>query len=69
MNNNMVLVFQQLCHKAREMVPVKNKLFLKDMHFKGFPLSILRWVLFFISKKCLFSEIILKRHMVNDNNK
>ncbi|CAH8533352.1 unnamed protein product [Schistosoma intercalatum] len=42
MNNNMVLVFQQLCHKAREMVPVKNKLFLKDMHFKGFPLSILR---------------------------
>lgn len=47
----MVLVFQQLCHKAREMVPVKNKLFLKDMHFKGFPLSILRWVLFFYFEK------------------
>ncbi|KAK4471316.1 hypothetical protein MN116_004754 [Schistosoma mekongi] len=42
MENNMVLVFQQLYHKAREMVPVQNKLFLKDMHFKGFPLSIIR---------------------------
>ncbi|TNN21235.1 39S ribosomal mitochondrial protein [Schistosoma japonicum] len=42
MENNMVLVFQQLYHKAREIVPVQNKLFLKDMHFKGFPLSILR---------------------------
>ncbi|CAH8501381.1 unnamed protein product [Schistosoma turkestanicum] len=42
MDNNMVLVFQQLYHKAREMVPVQNKLYLKNMHFKGFPLSILR---------------------------
>ncbi|CAH8514944.1 unnamed protein product [Heterobilharzia americana] len=42
MDNNMVLVFQELFYRRREIAPVKNQLFLKGMKFKGFPLSILR---------------------------
>nr|CAH8848447.1 unnamed protein product [Trichobilharzia regenti] len=42
LDDNMVLVFQRLYHKAREMVPVANKLFLKGMRYNGFPLSIIR---------------------------